>query len=509
MASGGSQRSGGAGAGGNTGGASAGAVGPADASSSGATGTGRTTCSGWTSDAWRALPAVNAPSVREEPWVIPTQDGMLVFGGYFHDGTANDPFLDDGAFYRLCSDTWTGMTTLNVPHAITDTVAIRPPGHWTGAELLVWGGANTISPAGEYLEGRSVSFATRYDSVRDAWSTLNRDGEPTAREYAVDIWTGDKLLIWGGVAQSGDKAWENHQDGALYDPAADRWTAMSTASAPSGRLASQRYVWTGEKLIVWGGVKFVPGGGFNPSYESLTDGGIYDPSKDAWTPIATSGAPTSGSADLVWTGQRMIALGRLDGYTTPGKIEFDAASFDPEANVWSPMSAPSPSIADTVEQAQRKLVWTGKELAVFGVGVTAGVGTPVLLLYNPEKDSWSRADMPIQPRYFNWQSAFAIDGKVVVVGPGTPTKDVRGADHESTLIAVFDPESRTWSELPLLENRTRPFVVALDGALLAYAGTHIYTDLDAPNPCQGSTGPCDPITPTVRELLSDGVGIAF
>ena len=431
---------------------------------------------------------------------------MIVFGGYNHQLSSADPFLDDGAIYHLCDDSWSPMSTAGVPHAITDTVAQRPIGVWTGSELLVWGGFQG-APAG-YEEGEQVAFATRYDAANDSWSDMARDGEPTARDYSAHLWTGQRLLVWGGIAQSGDQSWVNHDDGALYDPKTNSWTPMSKSGAPAGRYATDRYVWTGDELIVWGGLSYASGNNFQPVVTSFDDGGIYDPASDSWKPIPAEGAPHGGFAPFAWSGNELIVISNLDGYSMPGQILFEGARFNPRSNAWSPMSAPSLELADTLEFANLKLYWVGGVLAVFGEKVSQA-GGPTLLLYDPETDTWSSGTVPSTPPFFSWQSATVAGDRLVVVGPGAGSADDRGANHESTAVVVFDGKARTWTSLPPALNRSHPGLVALRDHVLVWGGKDIYTDLDAPNPCLGATGPCDPITPTIQTLLADGAGISY
>lgn len=69
---------------------------------------------------------------------------------------------------------------------------------------------------------------------------------------------------------------------ALAPPAAAQgdWTSTKTAGAPAAR-ASHVAVWTGSKMLVWGGF----GGGL------ASTGGLYDPATDTWSAISTAGAP--------------------------------------------------------------------------------------------------------------------------------------------------------------------------------------------------------------------------
>jgi hypothetical protein len=487
------------------------AVGSTGGTSSGGSSTGSDAdtpgCGEWTSDAWRLLSPTSGPSAREQPWLVPTDDGMIVFGGYNHQVSIADPFLDDGAMYHLCDDSWTPMSTAGVPHAITDTVAQRPLGLWTGSDLLVWGGFQGAL-GGEYEEGGSVSFATRYGASSDAWSDMKREGEPTARDFLVRVWTGEKLLVWGGIAQSGEKSWVNHDDGALYDPKTDSWKPMSKSGALAGRYATDRALWTGDELIVWGGLSYATGMNYDPAITLLDDGGVYDVASDTWTAIPKDGAPHGGLAPFAWTGKELIVISKLDGYSMPGKVLFEGALFDPASKSWSPMSAPSPEIADMLEFANLKLYWVGDVLAVFGTRVVQG-GGPTLLLYDPRRDAWSSGTVPSTPQYSSWQSATVVGNRLVVIGPGAGSADDRGAHHESTAVVVFDPKTRDWTSLPAALNRSQPGLVARPSHLMLWGGKDIYTDVDAPNPCLGAATPCDPITPTVQTLLADGVGISY
>ena len=98
--------------------------------------------------------------------------------------------------------------------------------------------------------------------------------------------------------------------GGVYDPASDTWRAMSTASAPWRRIEASA-VWTGTKMLVWGGWGDVIG--------YLDTGGSYDPATDTWTALSTTGAPSPRTGHTaVWTGDEDDRLGRQrDGYGAP------------------------------------------------------------------------------------------------------------------------------------------------------------------------------------------------
>jgi hypothetical protein len=111
-------------------------------------------------------------------------------------------------------------------------------------------------------------------------------GAPAPRRYHVAVWSGTRMLVWGG---SGDAQQDQAlADGAAYDPAADRWTPFSSAGAPPGRWAHSG-VWTGRELLVFGGLGCSRNEAGEP--ELCGSGGRYDPVADRWASMSSDGAP--------------------------------------------------------------------------------------------------------------------------------------------------------------------------------------------------------------------------
>jgi N-acetylneuraminic acid mutarotase len=54
--------------------------------------------------------------------------------------------------------------------------------------MIVWGGYG-----GDYLR-----TGGRYDPEADAWSSTLNTGAPSKRVYHTAIWTGTKMVVWGG-----------------------------------------------------------------------------------------------------------------------------------------------------------------------------------------------------------------------------------------------------------------------------------------------------------------------
>ncbi len=131
----------------------------------------------------------------------------------------------------------------------------------------------------------------------NSWSTIDTANAPSAREMHTAVWTGSKMIVWGGQTNSGST-----NTGGIYDPVSNTWTAMSTNNAPSPRK-HQTAVWTGSKMIIWGGDSTY--GGYY-----LKTGGVYDPLTDTWTTTSLSNCPDGRNTHTaIWTGDEMIIWG--------------------------------------------------------------------------------------------------------------------------------------------------------------------------------------------------------
>ena len=117
---------------------------------------------------------------------------------------------------------------------------------WTGTEMIVWGGRlSTPSIKETYRNGG------RYNPVTDSWTAISETKAPWGRAHHTAVWTGTQMIVWGGKHQDFDVN-DGFYDGGRYNPSANSWTAVSTDAPPAGRIAHAA-VWTGSKMLVWGG----------------------------------------------------------------------------------------------------------------------------------------------------------------------------------------------------------------------------------------------------------------
>jgi N-acetylneuraminic acid mutarotase len=231
---------------------------------------------------------------------------MIVWGGY--DGS-ND--VNTGAIYDPATDKWTATSTTNAPSARSAHTAV-----WTGSKMIVWGG-----------QFRSIYTSTGgiYDPVTDTWSPTSVTTAPSGRHGHTAVWTGSKMIVWGGNGSVIDPV----DTGGIYEPVTDTWNPTSTTNVPTARNYHSA-IWTGSRMIVWAGWS---GTGFTPL---LDTGGVFDPATNAWTAgLSTTNAPSPrGGHTAVWTGSKMIVWGGYDGsnYVSTGSI------YDPTSDAWTAMS---------------------------------------------------------------------------------------------------------------------------------------------------------------------------
>jgi N-acetylneuraminic acid mutarotase len=326
---------------------------------------------------WTAGGTDNQPSPRYGHAAVWTGAKWFVWGGTLGAGT----FSASGALYDPADDAWTTTSTLEAPGARTGAMAA-----WSGSEVFIWGGSSTngfINSGGRYdpatltwtrspttnappardghalvwTGGGFLVFGGRnqdgllndlalFHPAPNTWSTLGLPNPPAARFNAVSVWTGDRLLVWGGEGASGFLA-----SGAqliFTNGMASRWQAMSLMGAPSPRTSTGA-VWTGSKLLVWGGQNGSP----------LGDGGFYDPATDTWATLSPSGAPTARDGHAVaWTGQELLVIG---GETASGTTSTGAA-FDAVSGQWRALTTLGGAVSRTLGTA----AWTGDEVLVFG-----------------------------------------------------------------------------------------------------------------------------------------------
>jgi N-acetylneuraminic acid mutarotase len=320
-----------------------------------------------TTNTWSKTTLVGAPMSRERHTAVWTGSRMIVWGGF--DGF--ETYWNDGAIYDPAADAWTPVAAEGAPGARASHTAV-----WTGSKMIVWGGHYWVGGHQQYTI--AVNTGGIYDPATDTWTPMTTVGAPEARVYHTAVWTGSKMIVWGGI--HGD-AWLD--TGGIYDPATDTWTPTSTVGSPGGRVRHSS-VWTGSRMIIWGGQPLYPEDDPAAGVLLSRSGRLYDPGTDTWTEMSPA---TNALIDhsTVWTGTRMIVWG---GWTwdaagiSRGRSLSTGSAYDPARDTWTPLAeagAPEP-------RGSHSAVWTGTSMIVWGGAHPDFLATGGVLEVRPSLD---------------------------------------------------------------------------------------------------------------------------
>lgn len=262
---------------------------------------------------------------------------------------------------------------------------------WTGTELLIWGGASGPQVDVRHNDGAAYNPATHTWRALPAGPLSARDGQSAA-------WTGTEMIIWGGYDTISATHFHVTADGAAYDPSANRWHRLP--AGPLSPRADALVTWTGSTMIVLGGHPAVQ----TDTVRGDDDGAAYDPTTDRWqrlpTPTPPNGHPLGWAAAVQKTGQLLAwsewsqtrSLGPGASSTTAG---IDLFGYDEETGHWRPL----PSGASSSPEPDQVLA-TGRLVVVRGrpsyCGSCAGPRiADVTSAYDPATDTWTR--LPADP----------------------------------------------------------------------------------------------------------------
>jgi N-acetylneuraminic acid mutarotase len=232
-------------------------------------------------------------------------------------------------------------------------------GIWTGEEMLVWGGES--DQAGKGMHRRPDNGAG-YDPESDGWTELPRSPVWSLTGHSA-VWTGEEMVVWGGLGMS--------NQGAVYEPGSGSWRTIS--KAPIQGRHSHSAVWTGTEVIVWGG----------RVTSSVSTGAAYNLASDTWRELPP--APISGR-DLhaaVWTGDEMIVWGGWNIDIAESEALSDGAAYNPSSNTWRKL--PRAPISAAISQTTG--IWTGREVVIVGKD-------GAIAAYTPRTNEWEKVSDP-------------------------------------------------------------------------------------------------------------------
>jgi hypothetical protein len=182
------------------------------------------------------------------------------------------------------------------------------------------GRIQTVAPPQSVSDGISAQ-----QLAQGQWSDIAAP-PPEVGFQASAVWTGSRLIVWGG-AQGQDEA-QLVSTGASYDPVANSWTVLPQAPISGRRGAAA--VWTGDEMVVWGGGDNAAGA----APHAADDGAAFDPATNSWRRIPPAPIPATAAATALWADGEVVILGGIAAGDEVGQSPATAAAYQPATNQW-------------------------------------------------------------------------------------------------------------------------------------------------------------------------------
>lgn len=349
---------------------------------------------------------------------------LLVHESVHHLHVADEAFADAVALavydaFRRGLDVWSAAAEL--PEA-----KYRHASALGDGKAYVFGGLRTPT-------GGASNTGYAFDLSDGTWSALPTGGAP-ARVDPILLFTGAKLIVWGGYVLEGgvNRGWQN--SGAMLDlVGGGDWKPITGAAGEAvlkdGTLDApyQSALWTGSEMIVYGG----------PSLGAKFTGGIFNPEKpegQQWRALTTTGAPVDAGVKFhaaVWAEDRMIVFG---GKTTANYYSDVTMAFVKDHwEVASGDGAPTPRLIASA-------VFTGKSVVVFGgLESSANVSLGSGAVLDPKALQWTHNFKSESVPARAYHSA-VWDGSEMLVYGGKPPR----ASSVLGSVAAFNPVTKAW-----------------------------------------------------------------
>jgi N-acetylneuraminic acid mutarotase len=391
-------------------------------------------------------------------------------------------YLGTGGRYNPATDTWAPVKT----DATSPTARRGHSAIWTGTRMIIWGGSSPpFFPPTNYPT--FLNTGASYDPGTDAWTATRTDATtPEVREGHVAVWTGTEMILWGGHREAPTTPWtfRDLSTGGRYNPGTDTWTAMG--GAPPQARSNHTGIWTGTEMIVWGGIfRMINGITGQVTNVYLNSGGRYNPSTNAWTATRLDGTTPAARHvhTAVWTGSQMIVWGGQ--YVTSGSTIYAplGGRYNPANDTWAGVYSPGPQ-----PRSQHGAVWTGSEMIVWG-GTGYGGTKTTGGRYNPATDSW--IGTAVEPDYYG---AAVWTGSEMIVWGLSSAVDPGGTSPAG----LYSPATDTWhtgSVANAPQGRSSSVAVWTGSEMIVWGGDNLVTggrynptlDVWTPTMVNGST----------------------
>ena len=187
---------------------------------------------------WTAVSTTGAPAARDSHTGVWTGGEMIVWGGYTPGLYGTGTYLKDGGRYNPVFNSWTALPTTGAPAGRCNHSAV-----WTGSEMILWGGFR----ADGWASSQWFNDGGCYKLAANVWTALPTTGAPAGRRFHTAVWTGSEMIVWGG-----GNSISCLSGGGCYNPACNSWRTISSAGGPPARNGHTA-LWTGSEMILFGG----------------------------------------------------------------------------------------------------------------------------------------------------------------------------------------------------------------------------------------------------------------
>jgi N-acetylneuraminic acid mutarotase len=207
-----------------------------------------------------------------------------------------------------------------------------------------------------------------------AVSSVARSSSPRIRSFHHSLWTGESMIVLGGdVKQSISR---ETSVGGIYFPESNLWRAIKSPFSNDISYKYQSSVWTGKKVILWGGFDYGDDAPVNKGY-------AYNYKTGRWKEISNEGAPSARSGhSAIWFKNKMYVFGGYDEKDFLSSVH----SYDPREDLWSEL-ADLPENIDPRAYATAK-VFNDKVYLWGGMNAEGTINTG--WIFDPSQDLWEK-----------------------------------------------------------------------------------------------------------------------
>ncbi len=255
-----------------------------------------------------------------------------------------------------------------------------------------------------------------------AWEKITTMNAPGGRQRGTVVWTGSKMIIWGGDYNSATPA---SPDGSIYDPATKIWKPISTVNAPVARRYHNA-IWDGSRMLIFGGGPLL-----YATDKKIEGTYAYDPVNDSWSKLADPGMAGNMGMSVLYNG-KVVSI----GYAF-------AKTYDSAANTWSeePLPLLSSSL-NTFYHAASSMV--GSKIFVLNPWMYPSDHGEIFTYDFATK---TKTEIQFPKRTVHTFPAFAYTGKEILIW-GT----LYGFSSPTAAGEIYNPETNTWTTMTEVNN---------------------------------------------------------